>query len=527
MSERAKDTTVVQRVKQLIAGEWVDGDSGASSVDPATGTDVAVAPATSWAQIDRAISEGVDAQHRLTDIGPEPIARFLEDLALRIDRRADALADAAHRETSLPIQSRLTDVELPRTTDQLRQAGRAARARSWTRPTISTAANIRSMLTPLPGPVITIGPSNFPFAFNSVSGGDAAAAWASGHPVIAKAHPAHLLTSYLLAQEVAAAAAAGDLPRAMLQVVYVVDPTDGLRMVADRRIAASAFTGSRHAGMALKGAAESAGVPIYLEMSSVNPVVVLPGAAKDRADEIARDLALSITTGVGQFCTKPGLVFVVDDRNGRGLLDALAQHVAGDSGGLMMTSHLQRSFQESVEHLVKSGAARVASGSRPDRDSGAAAQLLTIGGGEFLIRADKLQTEAFGPAMLAVPCANVEEITECLTRIQGSLAGSVYATATDGSRLTEIVDVLTPRVGRVVINRPPTGVKVVGAMNHGGPYPSTGHPGSTAVGMPRSLERFAKLTCYDGMPDNQLPPELQDDNPLGIWRDVDGSVTTA
>ncbi len=518
---------MVERVRQLIAGEWLDGEPVASSVDPATGTEIAVAPATSWAQIDRAISEGVQAEQGLTELGPEPVARFLQDLASRIEARADELVDAAHRETGLPVEPRLRDVELPRTTDQLRQAAGAAQTRSWKRPTISTAVNIRSMMTPLPGPVVTIGPSNFPFAFNSITGGDAAAAWASGHPVIAKVHPSHLLTSYLLAQEVSDAAAAAGLPVAMIQVVYIVDPADGLRMVADRRIAATAFTGSRRAGMALKDAADSAGVPIYLEMSSVNPVVVLSGAAADRPDEIAGDLIQAITSGVGQFCTKPGLVFVVDDGDGRRVLDALARRVGDDRGGLMMTRGLLESFEESVEHLVTSGADRVAAGARPDLATGAAAQLLVVDASTFMTHADDLQTEAFGPAMLAVRCADVEEIAVCLSLIEGSLAATVYGTAGDDVHGTRIVDVLTPRVGRIVSNRPPTGVKVVAAMNHGGPYPSTGHPGSTAVGIPRSLERFAKLTCFDGMPDRLLPPELQDANPLGIWRDVDGQFTAA
>lgn len=516
---------MAQRVRQLIGGEWLDGEPAIASVDPATGIDVAVASATSWARIDNGIDRGVHAQLHLTEMGPEPIARFLEDLAVRIERRRNELVDAAHRETGLPAQSRLTEIEIPRTTNQLRQAGRAARSRSWIRPTISSAANIRSILTPLRGPVITIGPSNFPFAFNSVSGGDAAAAWATGHPVIAKAHPAHLLTSYLLAQEAFAAAADAGLPDAMLQVVYGVDPADGFRMVSDQRVAATAFTGSRRAGMALKGAADGAGVPIYLEMSSVNPVVVLAGAARDRAEGIAEELALSVTTGVGQFCTKPGLVFVVDDVDGRRMLESLAHLIAADGGGLMMTTGLNRSFHESVEELMNSGAAFIACGSQPDRATATAARLLTVDGAGFLERAGELQTEAFGPAMLVVVCRNVDELTGCLALVQGSLAGAIYMTPADRNDSTKVVDLLSSRVGRIVVNRPPTGVKVVGAMNHGGPFPSAGHPGFTAVGVPRSMERFGKLTCYDGMLDEDLPPELQDANPLGLWREIDGDYS--
>jgi 2,5-dioxopentanoate dehydrogenase len=512
------------RVSQLIGGSWTSGNDG-SSKNPIDGEIVATAPSVEWAGLDEALDHGVLAYEEIQDLGPESMARFLEALALAIEGSAEELVDAATRETALPPAPRLKDVELPRTTDQLRQAAHAARARSWARPTIETAENVRSMLTPLPGPVVTIGPSNFPLAFNSVVGGDAAAALATGHPIVAKAHPGHLLTSYLLAELAHESALACGLPESAIQVVYLVDPPDGLRLVADPRVAATAFTGSRPSGMALKAAANSAGVPIYLEMSSANPVVVLERAAGQSPVKIAGELVESLTLGAGQFCTKPGLIFLVESEGSRRVVEEVEKLVGEHPGGIMTSDHLISSFQEALQRLMASGAEVRATGSAPPGHAAVSAGVLRIEGERFVEEPQALQEEAFGPASLLVVCEDFHEMIEALTKVEGSLAAAIYASEQDGEQAAAVLGVLTSRVGRVVFNRPTTGVKVVSAMNHGGPFPSTGHPGFTAVGIPRSLERFGKLTSFDGLPDGLLPLELQDANPLGIWREVDGAHT--
>jgi NADP-dependent aldehyde dehydrogenase len=244
-------------------------------------------PVSSAAEVDRVVQASYQAAQELRSVSPEKIADFLEAYAANIEKRGAELVEIAYAETALPREPRLNSVELPRTTGQLRQAAAAARARDWTHATIDTKLNIRSMYAPLGGAVVVFGPNNFPFAFNGVSGGDFAAAIAAGNPVIAKVNPAHPGTTRLLAEAALEAIQSCGMPRALVQMIYHMTPDVGQQLVGHPLVGATGFTGSRAGGMALKAAAEKAGKPIYLEMSSVNPVVILPGALRERADKIA------------------------------------------------------------------------------------------------------------------------------------------------------------------------------------------------------------------------------------------------
>jgi len=264
----------------LIAGEWRPAKASGSfhAENPATGETLPDEfPISSWADCDAALNAATEAAAALRSLSPEKIALFLMVFEGRIRERKTELVETAHAETALPKTPRLADVELPRTTDQLRQAIRAVADGSWAWPTIDTKLNIRSLLAPI-GPVLIFGPNNFPFAYNGVAGGDFVAAIAAGNPVIAKAHPSHPRTSQLLAEEAFAAVLESELPPATVQMLYHLAPEDGLKLAADRRLGAIGFTGSRAAGLKLKAAADAVGKPVYLEMSSLNPVVILPGA---------------------------------------------------------------------------------------------------------------------------------------------------------------------------------------------------------------------------------------------------------
>jgi len=265
----------------LINGEWRVSDAVGEfeAINPSTKTALPETyPVSSATEVEEAIRAGYAAAVALRAMSPEQIARFLEVYADAIEARADALVELAYTETALPKSPRLRDVELPRTTDQLRQAAAAARARSWCLATIDTARNIRSMYGPLGGPVVVFGPNNFPFAFGSASGGDFAAAIAAGNPVIAKANTGHPGTTKLFAEAAFEAIQTTGMPPALVQLLYRVKPDVGYRLVSHPLIGATGFTGSRSAGLRLKEAADKAGKPIYLEMSSINPVFVLPGA---------------------------------------------------------------------------------------------------------------------------------------------------------------------------------------------------------------------------------------------------------
>ncbi len=430
------------------------------------------------------------------------LATFLERFAERIERRAVELVEMAHTETALPQKPRLADVELPRTTNQLRQAAAAAREGSWALPTIDTKLNIRSCYMPL-GPVAVFGPNNFPFAFNSVAGGDFAAAIALGNPVIAKANTSHPGTTRLLAEEAQHAVIETELPAGTVQLLYRTSHADGERLVADHRLGATGYTGSRSAGLALKRAADAAGKPIYLELSSINPVVILPGALNERAEKIAEEFSSSCLMGTGQFCTNPGLVLLLAGPATDKFIADLAGRFGAAPVGTLLSSSVARNFAQNVHELTDAGAEILVGGSKdPSAGYRFANTLLRVSGAKFVQAAEKLQTEAFGNASLIVVAKDAAEAAAVLDHLEGNLTGCIYSDTrgSDDALYEPLAERLRPRVGRLLNDKMPTGVAVSPAMNHGGPYPATGHPGFTAVGIPSSLRRFAMLACYDNVP---------------------------
>lgn len=514
----------------LIAGEWrnpTDATGSFRAVNPATGDAIGPAfPRSSEDDIELAIVSAAQAADALAATAPERIAAFLDAYADAIDAAKDALVATAHAETGLPVSPRLADVELPRASGQLRQAARAVRDHAWTQPVIDTKAGLRAHFAPLHKPVLVFGPNNFPFAFNAVAGSDFASAIAARNPVIAKAHPSHPATSKLLAALAFDAAVANGLPAATVQLFYDVEPALGLRLAGDRRIGAIGFTGSRSAGLALKSAADAAGIPIYAEMSSVNPVFLLPGALRERGDALAQDYFASCTMGSGQFCTNPGIVLVPAGADGDAFVACAAEKFDAAASMVLFSLGVQRHLADGVQALRAAGA-RVAAGKAQADGPGAryAPTLLEVGGAAFLANAQALQQEAFGPVSLLVRYRDEDEAVALARAFDGNLTGSLHSAA-DGSddvAWRRIATALRPRVGRLIDDKWPTGVAVSPAMQHGGPYPSTSHAGFTSVGMPGAIHRFAQWQSYDNVRDDRLPAELRDANPIGMQRRVDGA----
>jgi NADP-dependent aldehyde dehydrogenase len=378
--------------------------------------------------------------------------------------------------------------------------------------------------------VIVFGPNNFPFAFNGIAGGDFAAALATGHPVLAKANPGHPGTTRLLAEAAAAALRAASLPPALVQMIYHLSPGDGLRLVADPRVAATAFTGSRAAGLALKAAAEAAGKPIYLELSSVNPVFILPGALRERLEPVATDFTTSCLSGAGQFCTNPGLVLLLEGPETEAWVARVSASFEAAAPGTLLGSRGPGQVSAALRVLSEHGA-RVVLGGAPTAGTrcGFDNTLLRISAREFLAHPHVLQTEAFGPTSLLVTAASEDELIAIASVVEGSLTGSIYSErgGADDDLAARLARELRPRVGRLLNDKMPTGVAVSPAMNHGGPYPSTGHPGFTAVGLPAAMRRFAALRCYDNVREARLPHTLRNRNHTGrLWRYIDGEWTT-
>lgn len=511
-----------------IAGQWSTstGTKTFQAHNPRTRAPLPeVYPISDTDEMERAAQAASEAFEMMCGQEPERRADFLEQFASAIEAHADALVTKAHEETGLPIEPRLAKAELPRTTNQLRQAAAAVRDRSWTLSTIDKAANIRALFGPL-GPVCVFGPNNFPFAFNSMAGGDFAAAIAAGNPVIAKANSSHPGVTRLFAEIADPVVEATGLPPGTIQLLYRLDHADGERLVSHPLVGATGYTGSRGAGLALKRAADAAGKPIYLELSSVNPVLILPGALLERAEEVANDFQTSCLMGTGQFCTNPGLILLLAGDETETFISNIARRFESAPVGTLLSPAVESSLTQGVKTVHAAGATLV-TGGNVGAGTGCSFSntLLRVSGEVFLANPHALQTEMFGNASLIVVADDLPQLCRVVEALEGNLTGAIYSdrNGEDDDAYPIVEPLLRRKVGRLLNDKMPTGVAVSSAMNHGGPYPATGHPGFTAVGVPAAIRRFAALHCYDGVRPNRLPPELRDANPQRYWRLVNGT----
>ena len=458
---------------------------------------------------------------------------LLRAIAANIESIAGELVERAEQETALP-KARLQG-ETARTCGQLRLFAQVVEEGSWVNARIDRAdaerkpapkPDLRSMLRPL-GPVVVFGASNFPLAF-SVAGGDTASALAAGNPVIVKAHSAHPGTSELVGQAVEAAVRQCNLPEGVFSLLFGRGAQIGIALMKHPLVKAGGFTGSRTAGRILMDTAASRPepIPFYAEMSSTNPVFILPGALRERPDSIATGLHASFTLGAGQFCTKPGMVFLPEGASANGFVDKLQQSVNESAPFHLLTGSIKSAYDSSVagrktREGVKLVAEKTAAGN--GREFGVGAALFQTDGQTFLKDPD-LADEIFGPATLLVRHSGRDEVIEAARNLKGHLTATILGTEQDLSDFSDLLAILEEKVGRLVINGFPTGVEVSHAMVHGGPYPSTSDGRSTSVGS-QAIFRFSRPVCYQSFPDAALPEELKNENPLHIWRMVDGEIT--
>ena len=498
----------------LIDGQWTDsaGSETFKAVNPATQETLAEAyPVSPWSEVEKVIDAADNAFRIVRDWPGERFAAFLDAYADRIDARAEELSETANRETALPVSPRLKDIELPRTSNQLRQAATAARDGGWALPTIDAENNIRSIYAAI-GPVAVFGPNNFPFAFNGISGGDFAAAVAAGNPVIAKGHTSHPATSRIFAEEAQLAASETEMPNGFVQMIYRTSHADGAKLAGHPKVGAIGYTGSRTAGLVLKEAADKVGKPIYLELSSINPIFILPGALEERGADLAQEFTGSCLMGTGQFCTNPGLVIVVGDARGEAFIKDVTEKFQAAGVGTMLSEGVQRNFAAGVAKLQQAGA-DLLTGGETGGGNGFSHQntLLKVTGEQFLKSPEALQTEAFGNGSLIVTATDVDQMAAIADALEGNLTGCLYSHTgnDDDAAYDKVEPALRQHVGRLLNDKMPTGVAVSPAMNHGGPFPATGHPGFTAVGIPASIRRFSMLRCYDNVREHRLPASLR------------------
>lgn len=457
---------------------------------------------------------------------------FLRAIAAKIESIAGEVIERAGKETALP-QARLQG-ETARTCAQLRLFAQVAEEGSWVQARIDHAdpnrkpapkPDIRSMLRPL-GPVVVFGASNFPLAF-SVAGGDTASALASGNTVIFKAHPAHPGTSELVGRAIQQSVRECDLPEGVFSLLFDAGTNVGTELVKHPMVKAGGFTGSRIAGRILMDMAASRPepIPFYAEMSSTNPMFILPGALRERGENIAAGLHTSFTLGAGQFCTKPGMVFLPQGSDAETFTQKLQELVSASSASHLLTGRIQSSYDSAIHARSHESAVRlVAEGQKANANNGFAVNTALFATDAASFLDSDLDSEIFGPTTVLVQHSSREQVLAIACGLEGHLTATIHGTEQDLHEFADLIAILENKVGRLVFNGFPTGVEVTHAMVHGGPYPATSDGRSTSVGS-QAIFRFARPVCYQGFPDGVLPDELKDGNPLGIWRMIDGQMS--
>lgn len=516
----------------LVSGASISriGD-GFRALNPATGEQLEPQFVSSSAdQVDDAANSASDAFAAYSALSGRGRAAFLRRIADGLDAATEELASRAQQETALPL-ARLQG-EVRRASNQFRLFAEVLEEGSWVAARIDTALperkplprpDLRSMLHPI-GPVAVFGASNFPIAF-SVAGGDTASALAAGNPVVVKAHPAHPGTSEIAARVIAESVHDSGLPTGVFSLLFDAGIEVGKALVQHPAIQAVGFTGSHAAGKALMNlaAARPQPIPCFAEMSSVNPVFVLPGALRERGAELAAALFGSFTLGAGQFCTKPGLIFVPEQTETEVFLAELRKLAAGSAEFTMLTPRIAETYRNAIKtrqgrkdvgvHLTAEAAGACAS----------CAALMEVDVETFM-NDPALSEEVFGPATLLIHYGQREGMIQAATSLDGHLTATLLGTVEDLADNKDLIAILEQKAGRVIFNGFPTGVEVSHAMVHGGPYPATSDSRFTSVGS-QAILRFVRPVCYQGFPETMLPEELRDANTRGIVRMINGELT--
>lgn len=490
-------------------------------------------PATE-AETAEAVAKAKTAFETYKNTAPGARSIFLATIAEEIINLGDGLIQRAMYETGLP-EARLVG-ERARTVNQLNLFADLLREGSWVEAVIDPALparkpvprpDLRKMLVPV-GPVVVFGASNFPFAF-STAGGDTASALAAGCPVIVKAHSAHLGTNELVAKAVMTAALKCNMPDGVFSSLIGEGAQLGQALAKHPFVKAIGFTGSYRAGMALYKTAvteRETPIPVYAEMSSINPVLLLPDMLREHSDTLAAQLAGSITLGVGQFCTNPGILFVINSEASAGFITLLARKLEAVPEAVMLNAAVCKAYYTERKRMAgETGVESLIFGEEAGHAYKGSPALLKVSAQTFLHN-PVLQNEMFGPASLVVDCKDQAELLKAVDSLQGQLTGSVFGTAGDIRTYAGCIDVLTGKVGRLIYNGVPTGVEVCHAMVHGGPFPATTNGRTTSVGAD-AIKRFVRPVCFQDCPEAFLPEALQDQNPLGLMRRIDGRYTKA
>ncbi|MGE6606149.1 aldehyde dehydrogenase (NADP(+)) [Halomonas sp. NPDC076908] len=517
--------------KLLIGQQAISGQQAAiHAINPATGETLEPAYlGGSKDDVERACALAEVAFDTYRETGLEERATFLETIATEIEAIGDELIERAMAETGLP-RARL-EGERGRTCGQLRLFASVVRAGEWLDVRIDPAlpdraplprADLRQRQIPL-GPVAVFGASNFPLAF-SVAGGDTASALAAGCPVVVKGHSAHPGTSELVGRAIQRAVAKCNLPEGVFSLLFGSGREIGQALVANAHIQAVGFTGSRSGGTSLMATAQARPqpIPVYAEMSSINPVFLLPEALKARGKAIAEGFVASLNMGAGQFCTSPGLVIAVQGPELDAFVEAAGEAVKASAAQTMLTPGVHDAYEQGVQRLSHNAqVTEVARGQAGETAHPCQAGLFVTQAEAFLSD-PALQEEIFGSTSLVVACADTEEVARVAAQIEGQLTVTLQMDDGDLAAAQQLLSTLERKAGRILANGWPTGVEVCHAMVHGGPFPATSDARTTSVGS-AAIFRFLRPVCYQALPEGLLPEALRDGNPYGVSRLVDGN----
>ncbi|MDP3813451.1 aldehyde dehydrogenase (NADP(+)) [Pseudomonas sp.] len=514
----------------IAGGRSATGDVTLHSLDAASGEALPYSfVQASEAEVAAAAEAAAAAYPLYRSLSGERRGEFLEAIAAEIDALGDDFVALVCRETALPA-ARIRG-ERARTSGQLRLFAQVLRRGDYLGARIDRAqperqplprADIRQCQMAL-GPVAVFGASNFPLAF-STAGGDSAAALAAGCPVVFKAHSGHMASAECVADAILRAAEKTGMPAGVFNMLY---GSVGAWLVRHPAIQAVGFTGSLKGGRALcdLAAARPQPIPVFAEMSSINPVILLPAALKNRGEQIAGELSASVVQGCGQFCTKPGLVIGIQSAEFAVFVRAFAARMADQPPQTMLNAGTLKNYEKGLAALQTHPGIRHLAG-QPQQGRQAWPQLFQADVGLLLGGDPLLQEEVFGPTTLLVEVADAAELQLALQALHGQLSASLIAEPADLPQAASLVALLEHKAGRLLLNSYPTGVEVCDAMVHGGPYPATSDARGTSVGS-LAIARFLRPVCYQNYPDELLPKALQNANPLGIERLVDGQSTRA
>ena len=513
--------------KNLIGfTESSEGTVGIQAINPASGEPIGPLFFKATAsELDLAIHKANSAFAIYRKKSGAEKALFLETIASEIEGLGDSLIDRYTAESGLPAGR--AQGERGRTIGQLRLFAQLLKEGSWVNAIIDTALrdrqplakpDLRAMERPL-GPVGIFGASNFPLAF-SVAGGDTVSALAAGCTVVFKGHPSHLGTSELVGRAILEAAQKTEMPDGTFSLVFDDTMEIGQALVKHPLIKAIGFTGSFKGGKSLfdAAAARPEPIPVYAEMGSINPVFILPKTIKDKGANLAQAYLNSVTMGVGQFCTNPGLLIIEKDQN---FLETLETVSKESTGGVMLNKGIQSVYHKGIEEFEKY--ATVISFGKKTEGFTAAQPVIFKADYQTFNDNHILKEEVFGPSSLVVEANSREEMLEAARNLSGHLTATVFGSDEELAEYADLLEILEQKVGRLIINGFPTGVEVTHAMVHGGPFPATTDSRSTSVGT-MSIARFTRPVCYQDMPESLLPTELQTENTLGIWRKVNGEM---